>query len=314
MEQPTTLVEAIKQFSDESRAHEYLTSMRWPDGKVTCPHCEGVQATFMPKYRRWVCLNQACKKQFSAKSGTIFEKSQVSLGNWLTAIWLISSAKNGISSCELARSLGVTQKTAWFMEHRIREAMKRGSFAKMEGTVEVDETVIGQKSKTMHADKRQEMRERGFPKTIVLGMRERGGDVRTMVVADTTADTLQGEIVKNVEAGSRVYTDTWKGYNGMSAAYQHATVNHKAGQYVDGDVTTNGMEGYWNLLKRGYRGTYVIMSPQHTHRYLAEEDFRYNTRQEEDGDRFAQVVASVAGKRLTYRELTESHLVNLDRG
>ncbi|HLK55931.1 MAG TPA: IS1595 family transposase, partial [Chthonomonadaceae bacterium] len=223
-------------------------------------------------------------------------------------------AKNGISSCELARSIGVTQKTAWFMEHRIREAMKRGSFAKMEGTVEVDETAIGAKAKTMHADKRREMRERGFPKTIVLGMRERGGEVRTMVVPNTTAETLQSQIVKNVEAGSKVYTDTWKGYNGMSAAYMHATVNHKAGQYVDGDVTTNGMEGYWNLLKRGYRGTYVQFSPQHTHRYLAEEDFRYNTRQEEDGDRFAQIVASVAGKRLTYRELTESHLVNLDRG
>jgi len=314
METPTTLIEAIKQFSDPRFAHDYLVSIRWPDG-VTCPRCGCDRVAFLSTRRIFKC--KGCKKQFSAKVGTIFEDSPLGLDKWFTAYWLIVNAKNGISSCELARSLGVKQDTAWHMAHRIRFAIQAGTLEKMEGTVEADETMIGQKSKTMHTDKRQEMRERGFPKTIVFGLRERGGDVRTMVVPDTTADSLQGQIVKNVEAGSTVCTDSWKGYNGLSAAYEHGIVDHKKGQYVsgeNGEYSTNGMEGYWNLLKRGYHGTYTQFAGWHTHRYLAEEDFRYNTRTQKDGERFQQALSLIAGKRLTYQELTESHLVHLDRG
>src|SRR5579884_47435 len=285
---PETLIEVIRYYSDKDVCRELLASMRWPEG-VSCPHCESREVTFMPSVQRWNC--KGCRKQFSVIVGTVFEDSHIGLDLWFTAMWLLSNAKNGVSSCELARSLGITQKTAWFMLHRIREAMEQGTVEKMKGTVEVDETYIGQKSKTMHADKRQEMRERGFPKTIVFGLRERDGEVRTMVVADTTADSLQSEIVKNVEAGSTVCTDSWKGYNGLSAAYEHGIVDHKKGQYVsgeNGEYSTNGMEGYWNLLKRGYHGTYVQFSPQHTHRYLAEEDYRYNTRTDTDGQRFAK--------------------------
>lgn len=308
---PTTLLEAAVYFSDPETAHNFFVKMRWPEG-VTCPHCGSQEVGYIKTRRKWNCKD--CKVQFSAKVGTVLEESPIGFDKWLPAIWFLINAKNGISSCEIARSLGVTQKTAWFMLHRIRTIMETGSLEKMKGTVEVDETYIGQKAKTMHADKRQEMRERGFPKTIVFGLRERGGDVRTMVVADTTADSLQGQIVKHVEAGSTVCTDSWKGYNGLSAAYEHGIVDHKKGQYVSGEFgeySTNGMEGYWNLLKRGYRGTYVQFSPQHTHRYLAEEDFRYNTREQKDGERFVQALAQVVGRRLTYAELTESHLLHL---
>jgi len=192
--------------------------------------------------------------------------------------------------------------------------MEVGSILKMKGTVEVDETVIGQKSKTMHADKRQEQREKGFPKTLVFGLKERGGNVQTMVVNDASKETLQGVINEVVEPGSVVCSDSWTGYIGLSERYTHGVVDHKKGQYTSGEFgeySTNGMENYWSLFKRGYHGTYVQISTQHAFRYLAEEDFRYNTRKEKDGERFAQVMASVSGKRLTYRELTESHLVYL---
>jgi len=313
METPKTLVEAITLFSDEARAHDYLVASRWPDG-VTCPHCESREVTYMAKYLRWKCRD--CRGQFSAKYGTIYQNSPLSLSLWLTATWLVLNAKNGISSCEIARALGVTQKTAWFMEHRIRSTVAVNEPQPLSGTVEADETFIGQKSATMHADKRQEMRERGFPKTIVFGLRERGGDVRTMVVADTTADSLQGQIVKNVEAGSTICTDSWKGYNGLSAAYEHGIVDHKKGQYVSGDngeYSTNGMEGYWNLLKRGYHGTYTQYAAWHVHRYLAEEDYRYNTRKQTDGERFAGAMSAINGKRLTYDELTTGHLQYIEQ-
>ena len=197
------------------------------------------------------------------------------------------------------------------MLHRIRSTMAVNEPEQMSGTVEVDETFIGQKAATMHADKRQDMRERGFPKTIVFGLRQRDGDVLTMVVPNTTADTLQSRIAQNVEAGSKVYTDSWKGYSGMSASYEHGIVDHKKGQYTsgeNGEVSTNGMEGYWNLLKRGYHGTYTQFADWHVHRYLAEQDYRYNTRTLTDGERFAEGVSAINGKRLTYDELTTSHL------
>ena len=305
---PQTLIEAIRVFSNPDYAFAYLVKMRWANG-VACPRCGCMEPSFISTRKIWKCT-KGCKKQFSVKVGTILENSALGLDKWLTAIWLIASAKNGISSYELARSIGVKQESAWHMLHRIRAAMEVGSLEKMKGTVEVDETVIGGKAKGMHADRRQVQRAKGFPKVTVLGFRERDGDVRTMVVPDTTKETLQGKIEANVTGGANVYTDSWKSYKGMEG-YQHGFVNHNIGQYVDGDVSTNGIENYWSIFKRCYHGTYIHFADYNVKRYLHEEDFRFNTRKMKDGLRFNKLLGQIAGKRLTYAELTESHLERL---
>src|SRR5579871_443357 len=314
METPKTLMEAIKTFSDPTVAHEYIVSLRWPNG-VQCPHCLKAtgeihgRVSFLSTRRIWKC--KECKKQFSVKSGTIMEDSPLGLDKWLTALWLLVSAKNGISSYELARSLGIKQQSAWFLLHRLRHMLETGSMEKMTGTIEVDETFVGGKSKNMHTDRRAEQRAKGFPKITVLGMRQREGEVRTMVVSNREQATLHGQIEENVEEGATVYTDSWKSYNGLANKFNHGIIDHNVGQYVSGDISTNGMENYWTILKRAYHGTYVHISDWHADKYLAEEDFRFNSRKQKDGERFAEAVSKMAGKRLTYAELTESHLVNL---
>ncbi|HZT43463.1 MAG TPA: IS1595 family transposase [Chthonomonadaceae bacterium] len=311
MEQPQTLQQAIKYFSDPEVCFEYAKNLNWPNG-VECPYCRNKELSFISTQQVWNC--RPCGKRFSVRVGTIFESSRLPLETWFAAMWLIANAKNGISSCEIARSLGVTQKTAWFLLHRIRYIMETGSIAKMEGTVEVDETVIGAKAKTMHADKRQEKREQGFPKSIVFGLKERGGNVQTMIIGDASKETLHGIINYVVEEGSTVCTDSWKSYQGLSERYEHGIVDHKKGQYTSGDngeYSTNGMENYWSILDRCYHGTYVQLSGWHLHRYLAEEDFRYNSRTEKDGDRFRRVASQIVGKRLTYDQLTTGHLQHI---
>jgi transposase-like protein len=222
---------------------------------------------------------------------------------------MLASAKNGISSYELARSIGVKQESAWHMMHRIRTAMEVGSVEKMKGQVAVDETFIGGKAKNMHGERKQEMRAKGFPKSVVFGMREKGGDVRTVVVADTKKETLQAEIREHIAEDTEVVTDSWVGYEGLSEDYSHEIVDHKRGQYVnENGYTTNSVENYWTILKRCYHGTYIHLSPQHLSRYLSEEDFRFNSRKMKDGDRFNKVLSQMHGKRLTYDELTTSHL------
>lgn len=289
METPKTLIEAIKLFSDPNNAFDYLVAMRWPNG-VNCPHC--IKATgeihsrvsFLTTRKIWKC--KECKKQFSVRLNTIMEDSPLGLDKWLTAIWLLVSTKNGISSYEVARSLGIKQESAWFMMHRIRYALEYGSLEKMDGTIEVDESMLGDKSKNMHADRRAAQRAKGFPKVTVMGMRQRKGEVRTMVISNREQGTLQGRIEENIAEGSTVYTDAWKSYNGLSEKYEHGVVDHNIGQYVsgeDGEITTNGMENYWTILKRAYHGTYIHMADWHAHRYLAEEDFRFNTRAQKDG-------------------------------
>src|SRR5579884_669304 len=311
METPTTLIEAIQKFSDPQFAHDFLVSIRWPDG-VTCPRCQGERVGFISTRSLFKCKD--CKKQFSVKVGTIFEDSPLGLDKWLTAYWLVVNAKNGISSYELARSLGVKQETAWHMAHRIRFAIQAGTLEVMSGQVEADETVLGGQPKFMHEHKRLDHKDRGYPKIGVFGLRERGGKVSTMVVPNNKAETLQPIIRLQVEVGSDLYTDSWAAYDGLNAEYNRVEVNHYIGQYVKGEASTNGLEGYWNLLKRGYKGTYTHFCEWHAARYLAEEDFRYNTRKQTDGERFADALTSIVGKRLTYEDLTESHLVHLDRG
>lgn len=303
MRDPQSLLEATRLFSDKDAAHAYLRDLRWPDGFVPCPACGCTENWFLAKQLRWKC--KLCKKQFSVKVGTIFEDSPLGLDKWLIAVWLITNAKNGISSCEIARSLEVTQKTAWFMLHRIRLAMQNGSIEKLADDVEVDETYIGGKARNMH----KQIRERkitgtgGKDKAVVMGMLERGGQVITMVVDRPRKSTLQGIIKDNVLSYSRVHTDALKSYEGLNEWYEHQVIDH-AVAYVQERVHTNGMENYWSLLKRTLNGTYVSIEPFHLHRYLAEQSFRFNHRLLNDGQRFTTVMPQVQGRRLTYKKLT----------
>jgi transposase-like protein len=280
---PETLLEAIVYFSDIDVCTEFVAKMRWPDGPV-CERCGGIEHSYLTTRRLWKC--KGCKRQFSVKVGTIFEDSPLGLDKWLPAVWLIASSKNGISSHELGRSLGVTQKSAWFMLHRIRLAMQDGSFDKIDGIAEVDETFIG-----------------GKDKTIVVGALERGGKVRASVVEDRTAQTLQGYVRESVTEGATVYTDALNAYAGPERDSEHATVDH-AVAYVDGQVHSNGIENFWSLLKRGLHGTYVSVEPFHLFRYLDERVFTFNMREMTDLGRFTYTLGSVANRRLTYTELT----------
>jgi transposase-like protein len=302
--QPKTLVEAIRYFTDLDVATEHVAKTRWPDGPV-CPACGLIdQKHYYLKTRRvWKC--RSCKKQFSVKVGTIFEDSPIGLDKWLPAMWMVANCKNGISSYEIARHLGVTQKTAWFMLHRIRLAQQQGSFEKLSGEVEADETFIGGKGRNMHKKKREEkIQGRGMSgKVAVMGLLERHGEVRTKVVPDTKSRTLQVEVRENVEPGSAIYTDALRSYKGLDPEYVHQVVDH-AEKYAEGKVHTNGLENFWSLLKRSLKGTYVSVEPYHLYCYLDEQAFRFNEREGQDADRFRKALGSVAGRRLTYSELT----------
>lgn len=302
---PRTLQEAMRHFSDADVCTQLMVDVRWPFG-VVCPHCQSNAVGKMSKTRRvWNC--KACKKQFSVKVGTVFEDSPIGLDKWLPALWLIANAKNGISSYEIHRALGVTQKTAWFMLHRIRTAMKTGTFEKLSGQVEADETFIGGKAKNMHKAKRAaRIKGRGaVGKEIVMGLLERGGEVKTKRIKNTSRATLHREIAENVEYGSEVHTDAFPAYKGLDERYIHQVVDH-AVTYVQGNVSTNGLENFWSLLKRTVKGTYVSVDAFHLERYLDEQAYRFNARHLDDANRFIEVLESVTNKRLTYKQLTES--------
>jgi transposase-like protein len=308
--EPKSLQDAIVYFSNHDNCIAYLTAKRWPNG-VICPICgsESVSA-FNPKRKTWKCSKHHSKREFSVKVGSLAEDSAIGLDKWLTALWLLSNCKNGISSCELARDLDVTQKTAWFMLHRIRLALQDESFGKLNGEVEVDETFIGGKARNMHLDKRERRitGTGGKDKTIVFGALERGGKIRTAVITDRKRTALQTEVRNHVEAGSALYSDALRSYDGLAQEYAHKVIDH-AEKYVDGQVHTNGLENFWSLLKRGIAGSYVSVEPFHLFRYLDEQVFRYNnrgTRENKitDADRFSMAVSKLFGKRLTFAELT----------
>jgi len=301
-DKPKNLIEAIRYFSDRDICVDYVSKLRWPDGPV-CPRCGGTEHSYVSTRRVWKC--KSCKRQFSVKAGTIFEDSALGLDKWLPAIWLAANSKNGISSHELARALGITQKSAWFMLHRIRLAMQTGSFLKLSGDVEVDETYIGGKARNMHKrDRRRKISGTGMiDKTAVLGMIERGGPVCVEVIPDAKRATVQSRIRKTVEPGSAVYTDALRSYSGLDDNYAHEIVDH-AEEYVNGRVHTNGMENFWSLLKRGLNGTYISVEAFHLFRYLDERAFTFNLRELNDAGRFDAVLGRVSGRRLTYAELT----------
>jgi transposase-like protein len=311
--QPKSLIEAVRYFSDLNVCHAYMAKLKWPDGVPTCPNCGTAKVGFIASRRMYQCKNQDCRKQFSVKVGTIFEDSPLGLEKWFVAVWSITNAKNGISSCELARALDVTQKTAWFMLHRVRLAMKSKFFPKMgrNGTpVEADETYIGGLAKNMHAKKRAEKitGSGSKDKTAVMGLLERHtskkhSTVRTEVLPKhPTAEDMHRIIHKNVEPGAHLMTDELQTYKHLYTDFEHQFIDH-ATRYAEGIVHTNGMENYWSLFKRIYKGTYIKMAPEHLHRYLDEQAMRFNERTLDDGGRFRVVMPGVVGRRIMYKEL-----------
>jgi len=307
MEGIRTLQGAVIYFNDFENCRRTMMNLRWPDGVVRCPHCGSQKVTWLAKARVWKCYTKHPRPRFSLKTGTIFEDSPLGLDKWLAALWLVVNCKNGISSCESARDLGVTQKTAWFMNHRLRFALNEVSPGdKLCGEVEVDETFIGGKARNMHKDKRAEKITGRGPegKAIVAAVLERLGKVRATVIETRKKKKLQTMVRDHVEPGSNVYSDALKSYDGLEKDFTHQVIDH-AEAYVNGQIHTNGLENFWSLLKRGLNGTYISVEPFHLFRYVDEQSFRYNNRQDmDDADRFILALAQVTGKRLTYEHLT----------
>ena len=306
MSEPNTLQEAAIYFANPDNCVAYLVARRWPNG-VVCPTCGRKDAAFVTSRRLWQCKTRHPKSQFSIKVGTIFEDSAIGLDKWLLTMWMMANCKNGVSSYEISRATGISQKSTWFMLQRIRLALQDGdSGGKLGGEVEIDETFIGGKSRNMHKDVRQRRISGtgGKDKTAVLGILERGGKVRTEVVRNRRKRTLDAIVRKHVEEGSAVYTDTLPSYNDLHDTYRHEMVDH-AIEYVRENVHTNRMENFWSLLKRSIGGTYVSVEPFHLFRYVDEQAFRFNNRIEmSDGDRFDVAVRQIVGKRLTWAEVT----------
>ena len=316
MATPKTLREAILFFANYDNCRKAVEAIRWPDGVVKCPTCGSERVTYLENQRRWKCYEKHPKAQFSLKVGTIFEDSAIGLEKWLPALWLVTNCKNGISSYELARALGVTQKTAWFMLSRLRLALQAEHGGKLNGEVEADETFIGGKARNMHAAKRKRLgisQSRSMiGKVAVMGLLARhdedGSSVRLQVISNRKKHQLEATIGANVEVGSSIYTDALRSYDRMAArGYVHGVIDH-AETYVSGQIHTNGLENFWSLLKRAIKGTYVSVEPFHLFRYLDEQSFRFNNRKGSDAMRFALALKGILGRRLTYTALTGSEL------
>lgn len=324
---PSSQIEAIRFFADAEKCHEFLANMRWPEG-IRCAHCQSERVgnlvvTVVPSRsknpeakpttrRLWNC--KSCKKQFTVKTGTIFEDSALGLDKWLPAVWMICNAKNGVSSCELARTLGITQKSAWFMGHRIRLAMREGGF-ELSGTVEADETYYGPKARRMNKASRDRrvIRTGGEGKIPVQGVLQRSdkpqqSKIAVEVLEATDTPAMQRHVRNRVKKGSAIYTDAHRAYTTLQDAYDHDYVDH-AVAYARGHVHTNGLENFWSLLKRTLRGTYVHVSPMHLFRYLDEQATRFNERADTDQDRFFSSMQRVSGRRLPYMALTNIGLI-----
>lgn len=311
---PTTLLEAVTHFQVYENCHQFMMVLRWPDGVVRCPRCGSENVSYLPNAKVFKCYEKHDRQKFSLKVGTIFEDSPIGLDKWLPVMWMLTNCKNGVSSWEIHRAVGVTQKTAWFMLQRGRLAMQdENTGGKLGGEVEIDETFIGGKVRNMHKSRKNRVQAVGgrteANKTIVLGMLERKGKVRMAVIGDRKKKSIGPHVIGNVAKGAAIHTDEFSQGWYDADQFVHNVVNH-AVQYVDGNVHTNGMENFWSLLKRTLGGTYVSVEPFHLFRYLDEQAFRFNNRKDEDGEilndseRFAIVMRQIVGKRLTYKQLT----------
>lgn len=294
-----TLAEFLEYFKDEETCREHFAKIRFANGEY-CPHCQHNVIYTFKGGKRYRCAK--CKKDFTVITGTVFGETKLPLKKWFIAIYLLSTTSKGISSVQLAKHVGVTQKTGWFMDHRIRKAMKENK-GQLFGTVEVDETYVGGVAKAMHADKRKKQGTGGVGKVAVMGILQRQGNIVAGVISNSDGHTLAGQIHKHVEPGSTVYTDTWRGYNGLHSHFAHESINH-AVCYGRGDLHTNSIESFWALFKRGYMGVYHQMSRKHLQRYVEEFTFRFNRREELMQDKFSDVVANISqAARLPYKEL-----------
>jgi len=296
-----SLIEFSDYFKDEQTCIDYFAKKRWGDSPY-CPHCGCKKIYCFSDKRRYKCSE--CRKQFTAKTGSLFEGTKLSLRKWFMAIYLITSHKKGISSYQLAKDLKVTQKTAWFILHRIRYGMSKGFGIRLEGDVEVDETYVGGKNKNRHWNKKVKNSQGRsiIDKTPVFGMLQRGGNVITKVIPDVRGETLQNIIKQYIKKNSRILSDEYLGYRGLEKLYEHRIVNHGAKQYVNGDIYTNTIEGFWSILKRGILGIYHQVSRKHLQKYTDEFSFRYNVKKLSEGQKVNKML-SLCCVRLKYKNL-----------
>lgn len=300
------LIDFMEKFPTEDSARKHFAFIRWGDSPV-CPLCGHEKVYTYNDGKRYKCAG--CKKQFTVKSGTVFEDSKIGMRKWFLALYLLTSMKKGISSCELVRKLKVTQKTAWFMEHRLRHALEISSFeTPVKGVVEADETYVGGKEKWKHKDKKTKHTQgrSTLTKTAVLGVKSRSGKVLARVTEDVKHQTVREFIKGNVAKGSILMTDEYRAYKGMTDLYDHRVVTHKDGEFaggVDFDTHCNGIENYWSHFKRSITGVYHYASKKHLNKYLAMQSFRYNYRQVTEWERFTLAADTTQGKRITYKSL-----------